>query len=190
MKTASLTLAVTCLLGMAIAWGADSPQFRGPNRDGKFADTGLLKQWPEGGPRLLGSATGLGGGWSSVSVAGGAGYVTGMDAAQQGWLFAFDLQGNPKWKVSYGPEDPGGGHPGARTTPTVDGDRVYVMSSKGHLVCFETATGKLVFDVDTLERFKGIQPKWSIAEAPLIDRDPHGRPRPLRHVLSGGGLQL
>jgi outer membrane protein assembly factor BamB len=158
-----------CVLACAGVWAADAPQYGGPNRDNRFVDTGLLKQWPEGGPKLAWSVDGLGGGWSSASVAGGAVYVTGMDANQQGTLFAFDTDGKLKWKVPYGAEDKGGGHPGARTTPTVDGDRVYVMSSAGHLMSFDAATGKQLLDVDTVDRFKGVQPKWAIAESPLID---------------------
>lgn len=170
-KTSGVALALICLLSLTTAWGADSPQFRGPNRDGKFLDTGLLKQWPEGGPKLLWSVDALGGGWSSASVANGTVYVTGMDAQQQGQLFAFGVDGKLKWQATYGAEDKGGGHPGARSTPTVDGDRVWVMSSTGHLVSFEAATGKKLLDIDTLDRFKGVQPQWSIAESPLIDGD-------------------
>ncbi|MEI6502694.1 MAG: PQQ-binding-like beta-propeller repeat protein [Armatimonadota bacterium] len=171
MRTMAMALAAVCLVALTAGWAADAPQYGGPNRDGKFADTGLLKQWPADGPRLVWSVEGLGGGWSSASVAGGAVYVTGMDAAQQGTLFAFDTDGKLKWKASYGAEDKGGGHPGARSTPTVDGDRVYLMSSAGHLMSFDVATGKPLLDVDTIARFGAVQPKWAIAESPLIDGD-------------------
>jgi outer membrane protein assembly factor BamB len=134
----------------------DWPQFRGPNRDGKSLETGLLKKWPEGGPKLLWSVDeGLGIGFSSVAVADGYVYTAGMVGKDKnGILFAYDLDGNPKWQESYGPEW-SGSHEGARTTPTVDGGRVYVYSGYGNLVCFDAKTGDKKWEVDTLKRFDG-----------------------------------
>ena len=74
---------------------ADWPQFRGPAGDGTSPETGLLKQWPQEGPKELWSYGELGEGYSSVSVANGLVYTTGMIDGQ-GYLFAFDLQGKPK----------------------------------------------------------------------------------------------
>jgi outer membrane protein assembly factor BamB len=156
-------------LNAQLGWSVDSLMFRGPNRDGKYPETKLLKQWPEGGPKLIWTISGLGGGWSSAITANGMIFVTGIDANKEGQLQAFDLDGKPKWKISYGNEGDGGGHPGARTSPTVDGERVYIMSCMGHLQSFEAQTGKKVLDVNTFERFKGKQIQWSISESVLID---------------------
>ncbi|UCG57303.1 MAG: PQQ-like beta-propeller repeat protein, partial [Phycisphaerales bacterium] len=148
---------------------ADWPQFRGPNRDGKSAETGLLKKWPEGGPELLWDAEGLGMGFASVAVADGYVYTTGMVGAEkQGMLFAFDTNGNPKWKVSYG-RAWSGAHPGVRTTPTIDGDRLYVISGYGNLVCFDAKSGKKKWEVDVLKKFNGKNIRWGISESVLID---------------------
>ena len=78
------------LLGCAICFGTDWPQFRGPNRDGKSTETGLLKKWPEGGPKLLWEVDGLGDGYSSAAIAKGMVYTTGMIEGK-GFVFAFDL---------------------------------------------------------------------------------------------------
>ena len=86
---------LTILLTGTVCYGDDWPQFRGPNRDGKSAETGLLKKWPQAGPKLLWSVGGLGIGFSSVAVAGGFVYTTGM-IASEGFLFAYDLAGNLK----------------------------------------------------------------------------------------------
>jgi outer membrane protein assembly factor BamB len=86
---------------------------------------------------------------------------------KKGILFAYDLDGNPKWQKFYGPEW-GGSHEGVRTTPTVDGDRVYVYSGYGNLVCFNAKTGDKKWEVDTLKRFNGKNIKWGIAESVLI----------------------
>ena len=63
---------------VAAGGGANWPGWLGPNRDGKSPDTGLLKQWPEGGPPLLWKATGIGRGYSSVTVVDGLVYITGV----------------------------------------------------------------------------------------------------------------
>jgi outer membrane protein assembly factor BamB len=147
----------------------DWPQFRGPNRDGKSLETGLLKKWPEGGPELLWSVEGLGIGFSSATVVDGYVYTTGL-VGKEGILFAYDLDGNPKWQRSYGPEWDGS-HEGARTTPTVDGDRLYVYSGYGNLVCFDAKTGRKRWEVDTLKRFKGKNIQWGISESVLIFDD-------------------
>jgi outer membrane protein assembly factor BamB len=166
-KVAVAVLAL--VLGVEAGLAVDSLMFRGPTRDGKYPEKNLLKQWPESGPKLIWSITGLGGGWSSAVTANGLIFVTGIDENKDGQLQALDSDGKPKWKVNYGKEGDGGGHPGARTAPTVDGDHVYIMSCMGRLMSFEAQTGKKLLDIDTFERFKGKQIQWSIAESVLID---------------------
>jgi len=145
------------------------PRFRGPNQDGKSTETGLLKKWPEGGPKMIWSVDGLGSGYSSVAVADGAIYTTGM-VNRQGVLFAFDMDGRLKWKTTYGPEWRKS-MPGVRSTPTVDGDRVYVISGLGEVFCYETKTGRQIWTVDAFNKFGGKYGIWGIAESPLIDGD-------------------
>jgi len=164
-----ITLFISILLIGRICLADDWPQFRGPNRDGKSAETGLLKKWPEGGPKQLWSVEGLGIGFSSVAVAKGFVYTTGMIEGE-GFLFAYDLAGNLKWKQSYGPEWTGS-YKGTRTTPTVDGNRVYVFSGTGVMVCFEARTGRKIWEVNTLEKFEGKNIRWGMSGSPLIDGD-------------------
>ncbi len=113
---------------------ADWRQWRGPQRDGKSTQGNLLKSWPTGGPKLLWSVQGLGKGYASLAISKGTVYTTGM-VDGQGFLFAYDLNGRPKWRKTYGPEW-AGDRPGSHSTPTVDGDRVYVISAMGSVVCF------------------------------------------------------
>ncbi|MHC4174483.1 MAG: outer membrane protein assembly factor BamB family protein [Planctomycetota bacterium] len=161
-----LAIIIGILLNIQV-FAADWPQWRGPDRDGKSSEAGLLKKWPEGGPKLLWSIEGLGTGFSTVSVADGLLYTTGM-VDKEGILFAYDLQGNLKWKKLYGAEWRGSS-PGVRTTPTVDRDRVYVMSGNGRVVCFDAKTGEEKWAVDTLKRFDGKNIRWGISESVLID---------------------
>ena len=89
------------LLTASLAAAADWPGWRGPNRDGKSPDTGLLKEWPDDGPKLLWKVDGIGDGFSSVAVVGGKVYITG-DKDGKLTIFAFDLDGKPQWKVEHG----------------------------------------------------------------------------------------
>mgnify|MGYP000970572155 FL=1 len=160
---------MAALTVLSTASAADWPQFRGPGRDGTSPETGLLKQWPEDGPKELWSYDGLGAGFSSVSVADGIVYTTGL-IGDQGYLFAFDAQGSLKYKVPYGPEwTKSGNYPGTRTTPTIDGDRLYLMSGQGRIACHNTRNGERIWHIDTFDEFGGKNIPWGIAESPLID---------------------
>jgi len=153
------------------AGGADSPRFRGPAGDGVFAETGLLKEWPAGGPKLVWSRTGLGLGYSSATVVDGTVYITGMDGAKQGHLYAFGQDGSPQWNVVYGPElDKTGPAPGGtRGTPTIDGDRIFLMTGFAKLVVLNKADGKVLKTIDLLERFGAGQAKFGFGECVLVD---------------------
>src|SRR5512136_3056020 len=129
MKTVfAAMITVAIVLGTTVQ-AADSPRFRGPAGDGIFPETGLLKQWPDAGPKLAWSVKNLGKGYSSAAVAGGVVYVTGMDDKNQGHLYAYNPDGTPKWKADYGPEmgKQGPASAGTRATPTIDGDRIFLM---------------------------------------------------------------
>lgn len=171
MKSTKQVCAVLLMVLIAVpaANAADWPQFRGPNRDGISSETGLLKQWPADGPKELWSYEKLGEGYSSVSIANGFIYTCGMTDGQ-GYLYAFDLEGNLKYRVNYGPEWTRAGHyPGTRTTPTIDGDRLYLMSGQGRVACYNAGTGERIWYVDTLEKFGGKNIRWGVAESLLID---------------------
>ncbi|MBN2376066.1 MAG: PQQ-binding-like beta-propeller repeat protein [Sedimentisphaerales bacterium] len=156
--------------GAAPTLAADWPQFRGPNRDGKSAETSLLKSWPDGGPKSLWSIDGLGIGFSSTSIADGTVYVTGM-VNNRGILFAYDLDGKLKWKTDYGPEWTKS-YKGARTTPTIEGDFAYLISGNGRVVCFETKGGKIKWQFESFASAGVEKPThWGMAESPLIVDD-------------------
>ena len=165
--TKNIILCLSILLVGGICYGDNWPQFRGPNRDGKSTETGLMKKWPEGGPKILWSIEGLGIGFSSVAISRGFVYTTGMIDGE-GFLFAYDIEGNLKWKESYGPEWTRS-YKGTRTTPTVDGERVYVFSGTGNMVCFKSRTREKVWQIDTLTKFEGKNIQWGMSGSPLID---------------------
>ena len=170
-----LCLAINVLSPAAAAGGPattsapadDWPQFRGPHRDGQSEEKGLMAKWPEGGPKLLWSAEGIGKGFSHVSVAGGLVYVTGL-VGKDGMLRAYTLDGKMKWETSYGPEY-GQSHAGSRTIPTVFDGLVYVMSAVGRLSCFDATDGKPAWSANVFEHAGAKEVQWGYSESVLID---------------------
>jgi outer membrane protein assembly factor BamB len=154
----------------ALAAGdAPWPQFHGPRRDNIARETGLLKQWPPDGPRLLWKFAGAGRGYACVSVAKGMLFTSG-DFGEEEMVMALGLDGQLKWKTPNG-KAWRGAQPGARTTPTCDDGMVYQLNAHGNLVALEAATGKLAWSVDIREKFDATLTLWGYAENVLIDGD-------------------
>ena len=151
---------------VALLAGPIEAQWRGSQRDGIYPGENLLDVWPEAGPERLWFAEGLGEGFSSAAVTADRVFVTGMTDGT-GYLFAFDLKGKQVWKSSYGPEM-STDYPGARTTPVVVGDRIYLMSALGNVFCFDT-NGKKFWSVDIVKQFQGKKPNWGLTESLLVD---------------------
>ena len=148
----------------------DWHQWRGPNRDGVSAETGLLKQWPAQGPELAWKVSGLGGGYSGISVADGRIYTMG-DGPDGCNLEALDVAGGkPIWSTKIGAPGGGGGYPGPRCTPTVDGGMIYALGQFGDLVCVDVASGKERWHKNLKKDFAGVMMSgWGYAESPLVD---------------------
>ncbi len=144
-------------------------QWRGPNRDGIFPETGLLNVWPEGGPYQMLEVEKIGKGWSSPILAGDMIYTTGMIDTLD-YLSAIDLQGNIKWQVSYG-RSWNKSFPDTRSTPVIEDDRIYVQSGTGRLSCFNRETGKEIWAVEVDKEFECEYHIWGNSETPLIIDD-------------------
>ena len=149
----------------------DWPCWRGANRDGISKETGLLKSWPAEGPKLLWTAKGLGEGFATPSVAGKLIYCMGNRNGQE-WVMALDrtAEGREVWATPLGTvRHGGGGYPGPRSTPTVDGKQVYALGLNGDLVCLDAATGKLTWNHNLVSEFGGKVPSWGYSESVLVD---------------------
>jgi outer membrane protein assembly factor BamB len=175
----SLAWTLALAMGAAAAEGADWPGWRGPNRDASSPETGLLGAWPASGPPLAWRASGLGAGFSSVAVVGSRLYTMGdKDGAQH--VLALDTKdGKLLWSARVGPLwlDQYGG---SRSTPSVDGDRVYALGTEGDLVCLDAATGKERWRRSLPRDFGGaMMSMWKYSESPLVDGE--------RLVFSPGG---
>ena len=153
---------------------ADWPQWQGLNRDGKSADTGLLKQWPENGPPLAWRIDKLGGGDSGPAVAAGKIFVMSNRGDKEVVLALSEKDGSEIWVAPLGPafqQQPSQGKEGPSCTPTVDGERLYVEGLAGNVVCLQVKDGKIVWQRSLTEDFGGRRPMWSFRESPLVDGD-------------------
>ncbi len=166
---------------LTIAWmtgsadAGDWPQWRGPARDGVSAETGLLKEWPAGGPPLVWQINHAGSGYSTPAVVGDRIFLLGNDglddefvrslAARDGkqiWSTRLGKVGNPNQQPKF---------PAARSTPTVEGEVLYALGSDGDLACLESATGKVRWQKSLRADFGGKPGIWAYSESPLVDGD-------------------
>lgn len=151
---------------VSITFSADWPQFRGPNRDGISPETGLLQSWPADGPTKIWSIDGIGTGWGSAAIANNTIYIVGdIDGIET--VSALDMTGKTKWTAAVSNRWDKS-FPEARTTPTINGKNLYVNTGLGNVACLDAASGKINWQVQTVEKFGGEYHSWGIAESPLI----------------------
>jgi len=145
----------------------DWAQWRGPYRDGISDETGLLQEWPEGGPELIWKIDDLGKGWSCPIIVGETFYITG-DRDESLVIYAFDLDGKLRWETTNGPywRTP---YPGARACVAYSEGKLYHMNAHGRVACLEAGTGKEIWAVNVLERFEGENIRWAVSECLLVD---------------------
>ena len=146
--------------------GAAWPSFHGPRRDNIAIDTGLMQSWPQTGPELLWTASGIGHGYSSVSIAAGRIFTAGM-IDRQTYVTAMDLTGKKLWQRLNGQSWQASerqawamSYSGSRGTPTVDGETVYHLSEMGRLTAFDARTGQEQWHVDVLDLRRGAAEVW------------------------------
>jgi len=172
-RVAVLMIAMASGFVSASAQAEDWPQWRGPKRNGVSSETGLLKEWPKEGPRLIWQAKDIGSGYSTPAVVGERLYLLGNDGLEnefvqalsaadgkRAWSTRLGNVGNPKQQPSF---------PAARSTPTVEGEFLYALGSDGDLACVEAANGKVRWRKNLRTDFGGKPGTWAYAESPLID---------------------
>ncbi|MCP4181487.1 MAG: PQQ-binding-like beta-propeller repeat protein [bacterium] len=166
-KLTLLFAAFIILFGESVSQNA--AQWRGQDRNGNYYEKNLLKKWPESGPDSLWSVNGIGEGYSSASVTEDMVYITGMKDSLE-YISAIDLNGKLKWQTQFGI----GwtlSFPGSRATPTVEGNKVYIISGSGEVVCLDAGTGKIIWKLDAYKEFEGNRTLWGVCESPLIIGD-------------------
>ena len=134
----------------------------------------MLQEWPAEGPKLAWRIDGLGGGDTAPAVAYGKLFgMSNRDGKEIVWALS-EANGKELWaaplgdaveqRMSQSKEGPGG-------TPTIDGDRLYVVGMGGRVACLGIADGKVIWQRNLVEDFGGTVPAWSYRESPLIDGD-------------------
>ena len=154
---------------------SDWPQWRGPERNGISQETGLLKQWPAEGPKLLWQVNDIGDGYSTPSVVGTRIFLMSNRGMENEFVQALSTQdGKPIWTTrvgNVGNPNQNPPYPKARSTPTVDGDFIYALGSDGDLACLEAKSGKIRWQKNIRKEFGGEPGEWAYAESPLVDGD-------------------
>src|SRR5439155_16177803 len=172
------TRVLLIVVGLAVFFqsvqAADWPQWRGPQRNGISPETGLLKEWPKNGPKLLWRIDDIDYGYSTPAIVGDVIYLLSNKGMEDESVRALAVQdGKQVWSTRLGKvgSNKGPQFPAARSTPTVGGDRLYALGSGGDLACLETATGKIQWQKNLREDFGGQAGNWAYSESPLIDGD-------------------
>ena len=160
------SLSVFAFQSPALDW----PQWRGADRTDVSRETGLMKSWPEGGPKRLWLFEQAGNGYSGPAIADGKLYTLGTREESE-CIFAIDAKtGKELWVVKLGGVLQNNWGGGPRSTPTVDGNRLYVLTGPGVLSCLARADGKIIWQKNMSE-LGGKVPNWGYAESVLVDGD-------------------
>ena len=149
--------------------GIDWPQWRGPDRTGLSNETGLMKQWPAAGPSRVWSVANLGAGYGSIAIKSDRIFGQGLKGKDSAVSSLNLADGRVVWTKIIGPTSYNDRGPGPRSTPTVDGDRLYVLTENGDLVCLRTQDGTLVWQRNILKDFAAQNIPWLVSESPLVD---------------------
>ena len=161
-----LLLTILVLINTQLIIGQEIIEWRGPGRTGVYNETGLLKEWPENGPKLLWAAENLHKGYSSVVIANNSIYTTGSNGTED-VLICLDMAGKLKWQVPYG-RSWDGSYTESRCTPTIENERIYVSSGLGDIACINANSGDIIWSVKASEKFSGTYGRWGLAESLLI----------------------
>lgn len=144
----------------------DLVEWRGPNRSGIYADKDLLKSWPENGPTLLLELNDIGNGYSSPVVYNNLIYVSGKKDTLD-VISAYTFDGKKIWETPYGRAWPRT-YPETRSTPTIENNRIYLVSGIGQVVCIDAVSGKIFWSVDANNDYKGEPHRWGTAESVAV----------------------
>ncbi len=151
----------------AVVSGQETAQFRGPSRDGYYPDKGLLKKWPDAGPQLELQITGIGNGYSQPVEYKGAIYVTGIKQDTLDMISAYDMKGTLLWSQVYGHAWVNS-YPYTRCTPTIQNNKIYLVTGMGILCCLDALNGKIIWSQNAQNQFNGKYHMWGISESVLL----------------------
>ena len=143
--------------------------WRGPDRDGHYHETNLLKSWPANGPRMVWAFEILGKGFSSPVFANEKIYVTALDG-DNGYVYVLSMDGKLESRFFYG-EDFSSSYPGARSTPSIADNLLYMVTGHGELVCLDINSEQRVWSKKLFSDFDGSNLRWGFTENMVVDGD-------------------
>ena len=168
----SMVFAAAALALPAFASAADWPQYMGPTRNGVSTEKGLLKTFPEGGPKVLWS-TQVGAGFGSAAIRDGKVYILDRVDQKQDIVRCLDLaSGKEEWRFAY--DSPGKiSFDGSRSVPAVTDKHVYTVGAFGQFLCIDLKTHEVVWQKNVLNDYGSHRrkPMWAIAQSPLLYKD-------------------
>ncbi len=141
-------------------------QFRGPFRNGSYPDVNLLTEWPAGGPAVVLKIVGIGEGFSSGVIHNDIIYTAGLKDTMD-VVSAFDMKGKLLWEKPFGKAYLKA-HPETRNTPTIQGNRIFIKSGTGDVVCMDARSGKIIWKRNPHAEFRGKFSVWGPAESLLL----------------------
>ena len=165
MKLRLFAFSILVSLSFTYAGAQADTGWRGPGRTGIYNETGLLKEWPAAGPALIWESSDAGTGYSSVTAAADAVYITGRKNNHD-VLTAYSPDGKKKWDVVYGKSSTSN-YPDSRSTATVYKDKIFVVSGEGDMVCVGKE-GKIKWSVNYFKKYGASEPRFGISESPVV----------------------
>ena len=163
------TFCVVSVMDAPLATGDDWPQWRGPERNGLSRESGLLEEWPSAGPEREWAVSNLGPGYGSLAIQGDRIYVQ-MTVGQRSAVASVNrADGRLVWSTAIGRGRSNGEGHGPRGTPTVDGNRLYVLTESGDLASLRAPDGSIIWQRNILRDFGGRNISWLVSESPLVD---------------------
>ncbi len=169
MQRIGFVLAVLAGLAVPVP-AAEWPQFLGPNRDATSPEKGLMREWPDGGPKVLWTVD-VGPGYGGAAIRDGLVHILDRQKGQADVLRVFDFKtGEEVWTFGY-PAPGRISHAGSRCTPAVGETYIYIVGPKGHFHCVDRTTHKPVWQKNILQDYDVGEPTWSVAQSPLIYKD-------------------
>ena len=144
-------------------------EWRGEDRNGRYNETNLLKEWPEEGPAELWYLDGIGSGYGSPVIEDGLIYITGA-IDSMAYLHCISTEGKMMWQSKLGKEWVVN-YPGSRSAPTIVDDLIYMGTGLGNLYCLGKASGNVLWSKDLSTEFQGVLPRFGHSESAVIDGD-------------------
>jgi len=170
MKPIHFAAAVSVVAASLECAALDWPQWRGPDRSGVSTERGLLKAWPDGGPKRLWLFENAGAGYSAPAIVAGKYYTLGTRDGNEVLIVLDASNGRELWVAKLGRVHDDNRGDGPRGTPTIDGERAYALTGPGNLVCVNLTDRKIVWQV-AMTSLGGEVPRWGYSESVLVDGD-------------------